>query len=87
MAEYRLAASAEAERLLGEAEQKAIEAAEANQTSDNYVVTAVLFASALFFSAMSSKLVGSKFKVTALLIAAAVFFGTTIFVFTLPIEI
>jgi hypothetical protein len=48
MDEYQLAADAESQRLLLEAQTRASVATEANQTSDNYVLTAVLFASALF---------------------------------------
>ncbi|MGA7758377.1 MAG: hypothetical protein WCA90_12325 [Ilumatobacteraceae bacterium] len=87
MDEYRLAADEESERLLLAAEDRASDAGDANQTSDNYVLTAVLFASALFFAALSSKLVRARFKTASLVIAATVFLGTTIYVLSLPIEI
>lgn len=84
--EYQLAAAAEAERLLAEAEIKAADAGDANQTSDNYVVSAVLFASSLFFAAMSGKLLKTRYKTAALIVAALVFLGTVVYVLTLPIE-
>jgi hypothetical protein len=87
MPEYQLAAADEAEALLAVAEQESSEAGEANQTSDNYVVSAVIFAAALFFAAMSSKLTKQRYKTAALGIAAVILLGTVIYVLTLPIEV
>jgi hypothetical protein len=56
MPEYTVAEFAEAERLVVIADQAAIDARAANQTGDNYVLTAVLFAAVLFFSGIASKL-------------------------------
>ncbi|MEA2009996.1 MAG: hypothetical protein U9N78_04760 [Actinomycetota bacterium] len=56
MPEYQVAAFAEADRLVEVADQAAIDARAANQTGDNYVLTAVLFAAVLFFSGIASKL-------------------------------
>ena len=56
MAEYQVAEFAEAERLVEVADQAAIDARTANQNGDNYVLTAVLFATVLFFSGIASKL-------------------------------
>jgi len=56
MAEYQVAEFAEAERLVAVADQAAVDARAANQTGDNYVLTAVLFAAVLFFSGIASKL-------------------------------
>jgi hypothetical protein len=56
MGEYSVAKFAEAERLVQIADQAAIDARAANQTGDNYVLTAVLFAAVLFFSGIASKL-------------------------------
>ena len=87
MPEYELAAAVEAEALQAEAELKSGVASAANQTSDNYVVSAVLFAAALFFAALSGKLTKERYKTAALVIAALMFAGTLIYVFTLPIEV
>jgi hypothetical protein len=56
MAEYSVAEFAEAERLVEVADQAAVDARAANQTGDNYVLTAVLFAAVLFFSGIATKL-------------------------------
>lgn len=87
LAEYQLAAADEAEALQTEAELRASDAGDANQDSDNYVVTAVLFATALFFAALSGKLRRQRFKTGALALAGIVFVGTSVYLFTLPIEV
>jgi hypothetical protein len=56
MAEYALADAAEADRLTMVADQAAVDARAANQTGDNYVLTAVLFAAVLFFAGVASRL-------------------------------
>ncbi len=56
MSEYHIAEFAEAERLVEVADQAAVDARTANQNGDNYVLTAVLFATVLFFSGIASKL-------------------------------
>ncbi len=56
MAEYTLADAAEADRLTMVADQAAVDARAANQTGDNYVLTAVLFAAVLFFAGVASRL-------------------------------
>ncbi|MEV1054112.1 hypothetical protein [Streptomyces sp. NPDC049887] len=55
MPEYRLAADEAADRLLSQAERKSATARQANQRSDNYVLTAVLFALVLFFAAVAGR--------------------------------
>jgi hypothetical protein len=56
MADYRVAESAEADRLAAQADEAAADARSANQNGDNYVLTAVLFAAVLFFSGVASRL-------------------------------
>jgi hypothetical protein len=87
MDEYRLAADAESERLSLVAQDRASDAAQARQRADNYVLSAVLFASALFFAALAGKLVRARFKIASLSIAALLFLGTVTYVLTLPIEV
>jgi hypothetical protein len=55
MPQYRLASADEAHRLLDEAERLSDRARQANQRSDNYVLTAVLFALVLFFAAVTGR--------------------------------
>lgn len=87
MDEYELAATAQAVELQNEADAKAADAGDANQTSDNYVLTAVLFATALFFAALASRLSVARYRYASLIIATIVFLGTTIYILSLPIEI
>jgi hypothetical protein len=56
MPEYQVREFIEADRLAADADEAGIAAREANQNSDNYVLTAVLFAAVLFFSGVASKL-------------------------------
>ncbi len=56
MDEYVIAEFLEADRLVEIADQAAVDARTANQNGDNYVLTAVLFATVLFFSGIASKL-------------------------------
>ena len=56
MSEYAVDDAAEADRLTLVADEAAIDARAANQTGDNYVLTAVLFAAALFFAGVASRL-------------------------------
>jgi hypothetical protein len=51
-----VADAVEAQRLADEADAAAVAGREANQNGDNYVLTAVLFASVLFFSGVASRL-------------------------------
>jgi hypothetical protein len=85
MAEYTSAAQDEADRLLGVAEQRLEEAQAANQTSDNYVLLTVMFASVLFFGGISTKF--DMFKIRAALIAFAflIFAAGIVILATYPI--
>ena len=87
MPEYQLEAQDEAEALEVKADGLAADAGDANQRSDNYVVSAVLFATALFFAALASKLSDRRYQNAALGIAGLVFLGTLIYILSLPIEI
>jgi hypothetical protein len=87
MDEYRLAADAESERLALVAQERSSDAVNANRTLTNYVMTALLFASALFFAALASKLVRARFKIVCLSIATLVFLGTVVYVLTLPMRL
>ena len=58
MAEYTIPAASAAETLQRAAEASDIDARRANRQSDDYVVMSVLFATVLFFAALSTKLRG-----------------------------
>src|SRR3954466_4865564 len=53
--EYHLAQQAVSDQNLADAEANLAQAQSANQTSDNFVLTAVLFASVLFFAGMAAR--------------------------------
>ena len=85
--EYVLADIEEAERLAQEADDKATKARQANQRSDNYVLTTVLFASVLLFAGISTKFESNMVKIVTLSFAVVVLIGGAITVLTFPIEI
>jgi hypothetical protein len=82
--EYRLKASAEADRLEAKAAADSNEAKAANQRASNYMLAVVLFASALFFAGISSKVESSGAKVALLAIGCILFLGTVVFMATFP---
>ena len=86
MPEYRLEQNELAEELEDTADQRADDAGVANQRSDNYVVTAVLFATALFFAALSGKLRRNSYRIASLGLGIVLFLGTLVLVLSMPIE-
>jgi hypothetical protein len=82
--EYAPAARDEAERLNAEADVFADISAEANQTGDNFVLTAVLMASVLFFAGVGTKLKGRVVRLMMLVFAALLFLGGFAFMLSLP---
>jgi hypothetical protein len=87
MSEYRLAADAEAERLVQESEDRRDEALQANQRSDNYVLLTVLFASVLLFAGVSTKLRGRRAQQILLMTAGLLLVGAAVTLLTFPVEI
>jgi hypothetical protein len=87
MPEYQLEASQMADDLRAEAEQSAQDARDANQNSDDYVLTAVLAAMVIFFAGLSSKLMRARNRILTIALAVLILVGTLIRVFSLPIEI
>ncbi|MEX1294754.1 MAG: hypothetical protein AB1Z67_01150 [Candidatus Limnocylindrales bacterium] len=84
MPEYQPAARAEADRLNAQAEALADTSAEANQTGDNFVLTAVVMASVLFFAGVGTKLKGRIVRLFMLLVAMLFFLGGVGFMLSLP---
>jgi hypothetical protein len=87
MAEYKLAATAEAERLDQKAEDLAAQVRRNIQRSTNYVLGVVLFAVALFFAGMSTKLTGPGPRKALLLVGWLVFAGAAGWIATSPVSI
>ncbi len=86
MDEYQLAARQEAIRLDSVAEGHVEDAHESNDTSDAYVFTAVLFATVLFFAAVSGKMEDRRNRMVVLTLGILVLLGTSAFLVTLPID-
>ena len=87
MPAYKLAAQAESEKLLTEAEESTAEARQSNQRSDNYVLAVVLFAASLFFAGISTKLNAPRQRVAVLVLGYLIFTGTAIWVSTFPVTV
>ncbi len=87
MDEYRLAAQDRAEDLVARADGRAQDARDANQRSDNYVLTTVLFAAVLFFAGVSTKLSRPGNQRIALGLAMITLAGAVAVLLTFPIEI
>jgi hypothetical protein len=87
MPRYRLAADAASTARLAQAEDTAAEAREANQRSDNYVLAVVLFAAALFFAGISTKLTMPRQRLTVLGLGYLLFLGTAVWLATFPVTV
>lgn len=84
MEEYVLENGLEAQRLQAAADQHAEDAAVANQTSDDYVLTVVAFALVLFFGGISSKLGEKRNRYLTIGSALLLFVGATWVLLALP---
>ena len=87
MPEYKLAARTQADRLQAEAELFTARARQYLQRASNYILGVVLFASALFFAGMSTKLTSPRLRVALLAIGCVVFLGTAIWIATSPVTV
>jgi hypothetical protein len=87
MPQYRLAATAEADRLDAKSEASAAIVRRYIQRASNYVLGVVLFAVALFFAGMSAKLAGRAVRLATLALGWALFAGTVAWIATSPVSI
>jgi hypothetical protein len=87
MPEYRLAATAEAKRLDARSEALTSEVRRNIQRSTNYVLGVVLFAVALFFAGMSTRLVGPAPRKALLVIGWVVFTGAAVWIASSPVSV
>jgi hypothetical protein len=85
--EYRLASAAEAARLDGQAEVLAATVRRDIQRASNYVLAVVLFAVALFFAGMSTKLATPGLRTAMLAVGWIVFAGAAAWVATSPMSV
>ncbi len=87
MPQYRLAASAKAERLEAQAGDHANRAKDANERANTYMLAVVLFASVLFFAGISVKLRTRSTRVALLTLGYVIFLATVVWLGTLPIRV
>jgi hypothetical protein len=87
MPQYRVAEAVQAERLNTAAGTHTDAAGEANDRAGDYVLALVLFAVALFFAGMATKLRSLRPQEVLLAVGWAVFLGTVAWVATLPMTI
>jgi hypothetical protein len=87
MPQYRLAAKAEAGRLDRSAEELSAQVRRNIQRASNYVLGVVLFAVALFFAGMSTKLTAPALRKAMLVVGYVIFVGTAVWIATSPVSI
>jgi hypothetical protein len=87
MDEYRLESQQQAEELDARAEASAAEVRANIQRASNYVLTVVLYAVALFFAGMSTRVNASRLRWVLTLAGCAVFLGTLGWIATFPVSI
>ena len=81
---YELERLVESEQLEEVATAKFDEGKDANQTSDDYILSTIFFAAVLFFAGLSSKFTSNRVAKLALSFASVVFFGGIVRLSTLP---
>ena len=87
MPEYKLAASAEAQRLDAETDRLAAEVPRNVQRATDYVLGVVLFAVALFFAGMSTKAHGTGPRKALVIIGCVVFIVAVAWIASLPVSV
>ena len=87
MPEYRVASREEAARLDAQAETLSAQVRTDIQRASNYVLGVVLFAVALFFAGMSTKLTAPRLRKLTLVVGCAVFLGTLVWIATFPVSL
>jgi Domain of unknown function (DUF4337) len=87
MPEYQLEARAEADRLEAEAETWSATARTNIQRATNYVLAVVLFAAALFFAGMTTKLASPRLRRVLLGFGLVTFVGTVAWIATFPVSV
>jgi hypothetical protein len=85
--EYQPAAAAEAERLETTAAAASERAKEANERAGSYMLAVVLFATALFFAGISTRLETRGIRLATLGIGCFVLIATLVWTATLPVQL
>lgn len=81
-----LRSSAEADRLERKAAADSDHSRASNEHADNYMLAVVLFALALFFAGISTKLETSRARTVILGLGCVLFVGTVIWIATFPVH-
>lgn len=87
MPQYRLAATAEADKLEQQAAEHGREVQRDIERADDYMVAVVLFAITLFFAALSTKLKSRDMRIALLGLGYVLFLGTTVWLATQPVSL
>jgi hypothetical protein len=85
--QYRLAASAEAERLEAKAGAEAAVATRNIQRATNYVLCVVLFSAALFFGGISTRIGNPRARAIIVVIGCLILVGALAWITTFPISL
>jgi hypothetical protein len=83
--QYRLAALEQVDRLEAEAAAAADQVKTDIQRADNYLLAVVLFAAALFFAGISTRLQTARARIAVLGLGCVVFVATAIWLATFPV--
>lgn len=87
MPQYRLATNEQSARLLTDAERYAALARQANQRSDNYVLTVVLLALVLFFGSVTQRVTEPRSQVLLFGLTAVALVAAVVLLLLLPIQL
>jgi hypothetical protein len=87
MPQYKLAATAEADRLEAKAAAFSARVARVIQRADNYSLAVVIFASSLFFAGISTRLRSSTTRMVVLGLGWTLFLGSVIWIATFPVSV
>lgn len=87
MGQYKLAATAAADRLEARAVASSRRAGEFIQRADDYSLAVVLFASALFFAGISTRMRSFATRAVILGLGYALFLGSVIWIATFPVSV
>jgi hypothetical protein len=87
MPQYKLAATAQADRLEAQAGEASQRVGRFIQRADNYLLAVVLFAASLFFAGISTRLHSPTPRMAVLGLGYALFLGSAIWIATFPVSV
>jgi hypothetical protein len=87
MPQYKLAATAQADRLEAQAVASSESVGQFIQRADNYSLAVVLFAAALFFAGISTRLRSRTPRMVVLGLGYGLFLGSLIWIATFPVSV